>query len=254
MAQLEPVGEAGILALDHIAFGVRSIAETCTPISAQLGGVPHQSGPGSGFRGAQWTLPGDGRVEAIEPDGGSDGFLHRFLATRPPRLHHVTFKVADIHASAAAVAKVGLAVVGLNAALESWKEMFLHPKEAQGLVVQLAESHPEIGDDGWTAAWPYPRPAPRAQPAKVLGLRVRARSADRARAQWERLLGGRPASGTDGAPMAFSWPDSPLRISVEVSQYGPEGPVAIEVLAAPNRAMRVERIDELDCNVVEVAC
>jgi methylmalonyl-CoA/ethylmalonyl-CoA epimerase len=251
MGSFDPVGEAGVLALDHIAFGVRSIAATCIAIAERLGGVPYQSGPGVGFRGAQWTLPGDGRVEAIEPDGGFDGFLHRFLATRPPRLHHVTFKVTDIDASAAAVAAAGLSVVGFNAALASWKEMFLHPKEAQGIVVQLAESHPEIGDDGWTSDWPYPRPEPRAHATKVLGLRLSARSAESARFLWQRLLGGRPTSAVDGASLAFTWPESPLRISVEVAEDAPEGPVGIEVLAE-HHAGRVERIDELDCSIIEV--
>ncbi len=248
---LEPkvVGNAGILALDHIAFGVHSIAATAPFVSEKLGGIPYQSGPGIGFRGAQWTLPGDGRVEAIEPEGGAGGFLHRFLAGRPSRIHHVTFKAVDIHASAAAVRAAGLTVVGLNDELASWKEMFLHPKEAQGIVVQLAESHPEIGDDGWTSDWPYPRPPAAPDRAKVLGLRLRARSEDRAILQWQALLGGRLRR--DENRMTFSWDGSPLRIVVEVSNHAPEGPVGIEVLV-PHEGGRKERVEALDCTLIAV--
>jgi len=243
-------GKAGVLALDHVAFGVRSIAEVSPILCVRLGAVPFQSGPGIGFNGAQWTLPGEGRVEAIEPDGGSDGFLHRFLAGGGSRIHHVTFKVDAIHAAAAAVQAAGLMVVGLNDTFASWKEMFLHPKEAQGIVVQLAESHPEIGDDGWTSAWPYPRPEPPSSSPRVLGLRLRARSAERALAQWRDLLGAEAEQ--EAGRIRFEWPGSPLRISVEVRPDAVEGPIALEVLAAGAGQPRSKRIDELDVSVVAV--
>jgi methylmalonyl-CoA/ethylmalonyl-CoA epimerase len=243
-------GKAGVLALDHVAFGVHSIAEVSPILCVQLGAVPFQSGPGIGFNGAQWTLPGGGRVEAIEPDGGSDGFLHRFLAVRGPRIHHVTFKVDDIHAGADAVRAAGLTVVGLHDGLASWKEMFLHPKEAQGIVVQLAESHPEIGDDGWTSAWPYPRPEPPASSPRVLGLRLRARSAERALTQWRDLLGA-DAEQHDGR-IRFHWPGSPLWLAVEIRPEAVEGPIALEVLAPGAGRRRSERIDEIDVSVIAV--
>ena len=230
MMRSSSVGNAGVLALDHIAFGVRSIAAISPAVCERLGGIPYQSGPGIGFRGAQWTLPGNGRFEAIEPDGGVEGFLHRFLAGRGNRVHHLTFKVADIHAAAAAVRAAGLSVVGLNDSLASWKEMFLHPREAQGIVVQLAEAHPEIGDDGWSDAWPYPRSAARQGRPRVVGLRMRALSAERARRQWHSLLGGRIEERENRS--VFTWPGSPLRIAVEADEGCTEGPIAIEVLSS----------------------
>ena len=123
---------------------------------------------------------GGGRVEAIEPDGGAASFLDRFLAQRGQGLHHVTFKVADIHTADEAAKSAGFGAIGLYTELASWKEMFLHPKSAQGIVVQLAESHPELGDDGWSSDWPYPRPEPSASKPTLVGLRLRARSRDRA--------------------------------------------------------------------------
>lgn len=222
--------DAGVIALDHVAFGVLSIAEVSPMVCRKLGGRPHTSGPGIGFRGAQWELAGGGRVEAIEPEGSADGFLHRFLAARGPGIHHVTFKVRDIHQAAAAATAAGYDVVGFNDVLASWKEMFLHPKQAQGVVVQLAESHPEIGDDGWTSAWPYPRAEVEesARPT-VLGLRLRARSAGMARTQWAELLGA-DVDERNGL-LVFRWRGSPLRISVEIDDAAEPGPVAIEVVS-----------------------
>jgi methylmalonyl-CoA/ethylmalonyl-CoA epimerase len=242
---------AGVLALDHVAFGVPSIADVSPVICRRLGGRPHTSGPGIGFRGAQWELAGGGRVEAIEPEGSADGFLHRFLDARGPGVHHVTFKVRDIHHAAAAARAAGYDVVDFMDVLASWKEMFLHPKQAQGVVVQLAESHPELGDDGWTSAWPYPRVeiAEKERPA-VIGLRLRARSADAARVQWAELLGGRLREA--GTLLVFEWPDSPLRISVEIDDAAEQGPIAIEIAQPPSSSAIDTTIDALGCYLFSV--
>jgi len=251
MAQPVPAFNAGVIALDHVAFGVPSIADVSAVVCRQLGGRPHTSGPGIGFRGAQWELAGGGRVEAIEPEGPANGFLQRFLDARGPGVHHVTFKVRDIHHAAAAAAAAGYEVVGLNDSLASWKEMFLHPKQAQGVVVQLAESHPELGDDGWTSAWPYPRAEveDRERPT-VIGLRLRARSTDAARKQWEVLLGARVREA--GALLIFDWPGSPLRISVEIFEAGDQGPIAIEITPPAGRPPTDTTVDALGCRLLSV--
>lgn len=251
MTRSDPTSDAGVLALDHVAFGVPSIAEIAPIVCRRLGGKPHTSGPGIGFRGAQWELAGGGRVEAIEPVGPEHGFLHRFLDARGPRPHHVTFKVRDIHRAAAAAKAAGYEVVGLNDSLASWKEMFLHPKQAQGIVVQLAESHPELGDDGWTTAWPYPRAdVDDGERPKVIGLRLRARSADTARNQWSTLLGG--STREVGSLLIFDWPNSPLRISVEASEIGEEGPLGIEVTLPASAPRGEATIDELGCRLLPI--
>jgi methylmalonyl-CoA/ethylmalonyl-CoA epimerase len=246
-----PAFDAGVIALDHVAFGVPSIADVSPVICRRLGGRPHSSGPGIGFRGAQWELAGGGRVEAIEPEGPDGGFLHRFLDARGPGVHHVTFKVRDIHHAAAAARAAGYDVVGFMDVLESWKEMFLHPKQAQGVVVQLAESHPELGDDGWTSAWPYPRAEveERERPS-VIGLRLRARSAAAARTQWAELLGARLHE--HGGLLMFDWPGSPLRISVEITDAVEQGPVAIEIASPPSTPPIDAAVDALGCRLLSV--
>lgn len=176
--------------------------------------------------------------------------MERFLTARGPGFHHVTFKVADIHVAAAAVRSIGLTVVALKDSLASWKEMFLHPREAQGVVVQLAESHPEIGDDGWTAAWPYPRGEHEGGRPQVIGLRLRSRSAIHARAQWEALLGAEVEERHE--LLRFRWPGSLLCVSVEIVPEAAEGPVALEILDDSAPARRTGRIEALGCNTITV--
>ena len=87
-------------------------------------------------------------------------------------------------------------------------------------MVQLAESR---GDE-----YAVPRDAPDPEGAlAIIGLRLRARSRERAHAQWALVLGGEESA--DGASaLAYRWPDSPLRLIVEIDPAGDEGPVAIE--------------------------
>lgn len=215
--------------LDHIALGLRRIADGVPFLVGELGGRFKDGGPSGSFTGGQWVFADGERLELIEPLGEPGGFLHRFLAARGPGVHHVTFKVPDIAAAAERVRSFGYEVVGYNDDSPYWRELFLHPKQALGIVVQLAEEHPlPDGMEPWGAGWePGPAP-PRAEPpARVVGLRLAARDAAAVRRQWGELLGGRERA--EGARLSFEWPDSPLRLSIRLDAATGDGPEAIEL-------------------------
>ncbi len=54
--------------------------------------------------------------------------------------------VADLGATLAAVRVHGIEPVGVDVSNADWKEAFLHPRDAHGIVIQLAEQHgaPEL--------------------------------------------------------------------------------------------------------------
>lgn len=223
--------------LDHVAFGVSRVADVVPLVVGELGGRERGSGPGVGFRFWQWEFAGGGALEILEPDGPPGGFLHRFLASRGPGPHHLTFKLPDIRVAMERAQARGYDVVGFDDRWPGWIEAFLHPRQAQGIVVQLVESHPELSD-GPEGSWPFPPsrgPAQRPAPVRLLGLRLAARSEARARAQWEDLLGGRCEAHP--RELCFRWPDSPLRVAVSLDAAVPEGPLALEV-ASP-RSLRL---------------
>ena len=222
-ARATPVGPA---VLDHVAFGVRRIDAAALSLMKCLGAEPYMSGPGIEFCGAQVRAPGGGLIELIEPDGGHGGFLARFLDMRGPGIHHVTFKVPKIEAARDALRSSGYDIVGFSDAVPGWKEMFLHPKQAQGIVVQIAEADPSL-DDGWSDAWPYPTGQSQRSPVTVRGFRLNAGDIETARRQWGAVLGGRPSR--DGELDVFEWPDSALRIAVQNNPGLPDGPVGIEI-------------------------
>lgn len=214
-----------------------------------LGARPYAGGPAAGFMGAQWEFLGGARLEAIMPAGPPGGFLHRFLQQRGPGVHHVTFKVPDIHAARAAAEYHGYKVVGFDDSNPGWKEAFLHPKQAQGIVVQLAESHPDL-DPGWSADFEFPAapqpPAP--ETAHVVGLRLCANEELAARKLWSDLAGGRCEPGN--GELIFTWRDSPLRLAVSLSSRLPPGPTAIELGSRPAELGGETSVDEIGTRFV----
>jgi len=213
---------------DHIAIGMERMADATDVLVGRLGGRPDSGGPGGGFRWAAWSFEGGGSIEVIEP-AGADGFLQRFLDARGPGIHHVTFKVASLAEAAARAEAQGYRLVGRDESDSDWLVAYLHPKEAQGIVVQLGQSGGRYGRRPWEVPSGPAAPPPS---VRVLGLRTRARAADRARHQWERALGGTLVHATD-AELVFRWAPSPMRIVAEIAPDAEEGPVAIEL--APER-------------------
>lgn len=214
--------------LDHVAIAVPDAPTAAAFVAGQLGARPDSSGPGLGFRWWQWQFRAGARLEILEPMGPADGFLHRFLVQRGgPAVHHVTFKVPALADAVARAREHGFDVVGESELDPSWKEAFLHPKSAQGVVVQLAEAHPELepAEVPRYAFEGIPERTP--EPTGFVGLRLAAASAERARHQWETTLGG-AASEEDGR-LVVRWPDSPLRIAVEVATSVPPGPLGLEL-------------------------
>ena len=219
--------------LDHVAIGMARIADATDFLVGRLGGRADSGGLGGGFRWACWRYDGGGRIEVIEP-AGEDGFVHRFLAARGPGIHHVTFKVSSLAEAAARAEAQGYRLVGRDESDPDWRVAYLHPKEAQGIVVQLAQPGGSSGPRPWEVP-PGPA-APPPPPVRVLGLRTRARSAERARTQWERALGG-TVTQAEAGELVFRWPRSPMRIAVDVVPDAEEGPTVIEIGPVPNVAL-----------------
>ncbi len=212
---------------DHIALAVHRMADATPLLVGVLGGRPAYGAPSRAYRFGQWRFANGARLEVLEPLG-ADGFLHRFLATRGPGIHHVTFKVPSLRAACERARAHGYTIVGYRDDNPAWKEAFLHPKEALGIVVQLAESEPRDGPSSLPPWTPPPAPADPPPPVEVLGLRMRVRSLERARTQWEAVLGGEGRPTGDGG-FVYRWPRSPLRLTVQLGPAAEEGPVAIEV-------------------------
>jgi methylmalonyl-CoA/ethylmalonyl-CoA epimerase len=200
---------------DHIAIAVPRLADAEPILAGQLGGRSTFGTTTDAYRFWHWRYEGGGDLEVLEP-AGENGFLHRFLAQRGPGIHHVTFTVPDLDDACARAQAAGYSIVGYDDSEPEWKEAFLHPRQAQGIVVQLAEPN--------SAHRPPEAPGPS---ITVIGLRLSARSAERAHAQWGAVVGGERADDRDAA-LVYRWPGSSMRIAVEIDPHRDEGPLCIE--------------------------
>lgn len=126
---------------DHVSIAVHDI-EIAQSLVDLLGGT-HIGGGHShagDFQWIQFDLPDQGRLEMISPVvEDEDNFLNRYLSDHGEGLHHLTFKVTDIHRAVARARDLGFTVVGIDDSIEDWKEAFVHPASAHGVLIQLAE-------------------------------------------------------------------------------------------------------------------
>ena len=126
---------------DHVSIAVHDIkiAQTLVDLlgGSHIGGGLSHAGD---FEWIQFDLPGQGRLEMISPivDDESN-FLNRYLDENGEGLHHLTFKVHDIKVAVARAEELGFTVVGFDDTKADWKEAFVHPASAHGVLIQLAE-------------------------------------------------------------------------------------------------------------------
>lgn len=134
---------AGIRAtFDHVAHGTRSI-KSLVPLYRDLLGGEFVGGGENlriGFRSAQFAFEGGGKVELIEPTEGSHFLDSFFSRVGDGGLHHITYRVPDIHEALEAARRSGLEPFGVNLDEPHWQEFFLHPKAAGGALIQLAHA------------------------------------------------------------------------------------------------------------------
>lgn len=225
--------------LDHVAIGLHRIADGLPLVRDVLEGFQLATMSDGPYVWSQWHFARGGVIELLEPDGPPGGFLHRFLDARGPGFHHVTFKVPDLVEATARARRLGYEVVGYNDSHPQWKEAFLHPRQAQGIVVQMAESHER-----------KPLPPEPGGSAQIVALHLDAPDAAAARRQWGELLGG---SETDeDGELCFRWPDSPIAIRVRIRADGEAGPRHLAVACARDLALPAEPLPELGARLLQV--
>ena len=217
---MRPIG------LDHIAIAMPRLADAPAVLAGVLGGAPVFGMDTTHFTFGHWRFAGGGRLEVLAPRG-EPAFLHRFLATHGPGVHHVTFRVPDLRAICDRAEEAGYKIVGYDDSDPRWKEAFLHPREAGGIVVQFAESPGEDENPGWT---PPPGPAHPPPPVTLLGLRLRARSREHAMRQWGEIIGGALVAET-ASTLTYRWPPAPLRLVIDVVTDAEPGPICVEIAA-----------------------
>lgn len=129
---------AGATGLDHIGVAVADLDHALT-LYAALGLSP------SGFDEADQSriafLPiGDTRIELLEGIG-AESPISRFVAKRGPGIHHLCFRVADVHAAHARLKAAGLELLdpAPRPGAHGCTVFFVHPRSCGGVLMEFSQ-------------------------------------------------------------------------------------------------------------------
>ena len=186
--------------LDHLAIGTPALSDGWELFGGILGGTWAYGGDSPGYWWGQLDFAAGPKIELLTPARGPDAaFLDRFLAARGPGPHHFNFLVADIGDALARVRAFGIEPVGVNLANPSWREAFLHPRSAHGIVIQIAQQ-------SGSPASPPPAELPEPGPPACFGLiEYHVEDLDGAVALFREVLDGHLEAAGAGAA-ELTWP------------------------------------------------
>ncbi len=176
----------------------------------QLGGDWYAGGANVGFAPCQLRFANGARLELLAPhDTAANPFLARFLEQHGPGPHHITFKVSNLDDALGRLDDHGYSPIGVDRSDESWQEAFVHPRQATGIVVQVAQAAAS-----WVSPPPPELPAAAGAPAAFLRATHVVDNLDDALDLFAGVLGGQahpapPGHGGELDAVDLSW-DTPL--------------------------------------------
>lgn len=134
--------------IDHVAIAVRDYDRAYRFFTQVLGAIPGTSGDDRSMKYLWQNMQlGDlSRLELLTATE-SGSFLDGFLKNREGGFHHMTLQTPDIEKAAAALDKNNIPYFDYHAYGSVWKELFIHPRDAFGILIQIAEFRP----DDWIA-------------------------------------------------------------------------------------------------------
>jgi methylmalonyl-CoA/ethylmalonyl-CoA epimerase len=127
--------------IDHIGICVQDLVSALATWRDGLGFRVEEVRdlPDRGLRVAMLDA-GVSRVELLAA-AGPDSEISGFLARRGEGMHHVAFRVPDLDAALESARAAGMTVLerGGRAGAHGGRVAFLHPKSANGVLVELVE-------------------------------------------------------------------------------------------------------------------
>jgi len=130
-----------IARIDHISIAVKDQEKAEMFFRDVFGAVDGAAAEDSQNR-FFWRLFSLGdlsRLEIISPSG-EGGFLDKFLQDRGGGVHHITLQTPNIRQAMKNLEAKGIPFFGFNEYPSGvWKEIYIHPRHAFGVLIQIAE-------------------------------------------------------------------------------------------------------------------
>jgi methylmalonyl-CoA/ethylmalonyl-CoA epimerase len=136
--------------IDHVSIAVKEPEKAAHFFRDILGAVAgtHVADPVTKYFWQLFSLGDLSRLEIISPTG-KGSFLDGFLASREAGVHHITLQTPDIREAMTRLEAHGIPFFGYNEYPEGiWKEIFIHPRHAFGVLIQIAQ----FRADDWLSA------------------------------------------------------------------------------------------------------
>jgi methylmalonyl-CoA/ethylmalonyl-CoA epimerase len=129
-----------ILRIDHVSLAVKDYDKAVEFFTKILGAVSQYNGTDNNLKYYWETFAlGDlSRFEIIKPTG-KGSFLENFLKDKEGGIHHLVLQTPDINMTREILEKKKIPYFGFQNYGERWKELFIHPKDAFGVLLQIAE-------------------------------------------------------------------------------------------------------------------
>lgn len=127
--------------IDHVALVVEDIDEALTFWQDALGiDLTHREDVPREESAIGFLPVGDSKIELVQPTT-SDSGIAKFLAARGPGMHHICLQVDDIDAMLANLREKNIHLIHEQAVTgdEGRRYAFIHPKAANGVLVELYE-------------------------------------------------------------------------------------------------------------------
>ena len=131
--------------IDHISIAVKDYDNARHFFQNVLGAIPGASDQDNDMRYA-WQIFSFGdlsRLELIQPTEQGSFLDNFFKKHKKGGLHHISLQTPDIKKAKQVLKKHNIAYFGYNEYGDIWKEIFIHPKDAFGVLIQIAEFHPD---------------------------------------------------------------------------------------------------------------
>ncbi|MHA1884786.1 MAG: VOC family protein [Promethearchaeota archaeon] len=132
-----------IIRIDHVSLAVKDYEGAVEFFTKILGATSQFRGTDNELKYYWETFSlGDlSRFELIKPTEEGT-FLKNFFKNKDGGIHHLVLQTPSIELTKKILEENGIPFFGLRIS-ERWKELFIHPKDAYGVLLQIAEFKPE---------------------------------------------------------------------------------------------------------------
>ncbi|HPJ96586.1 MAG TPA: VOC family protein [Syntrophales bacterium] len=130
--------------IDHVSIAVRDYTKAEHFFQTILGAIPGASAqdPLMKYFWQIFSLGDLSRIEILNPTSRGS-FLDNFLSDREGGVHHITLQTRNIEETKTLLEHHRIPYFGYNEYTGVlWKELFIHPRNAFGVLIQIAEFHP----------------------------------------------------------------------------------------------------------------